>query len=60
LTAEVLEFIYMGDVFRTRLRVGDNDQFIVKTRNAVNQIRLSAGSKVKIGWMPSDCRALDA
>ena len=60
LTAEVLEFIYMGDVFRTRLRVGDNDQFIVKTRNAVNQIRLSAGSKVKIGWMPADCRALDA
>ncbi len=60
LTAEVLEFIYMGDVFRTRLRVGDNDQFIVKTRNAVNQVRLSPGSKVQISWMPEDCRALDA
>ena len=60
LTAEVLEFIYMGDVFRTRLRVGDNDNFIVKTRNAVDQVRLKPGTQVKIGWMPEDCRALDA
>ena len=60
LTAEVLEFIYMGDVFRTRLRVGDNDNFIVKTRNSANQIRLLPGTKVEIGWSPADCRALDA
>ena len=60
LTAEVLEFIYMGDVFRTRLRVGDNENFIVKTRNSANQIRLLPGTKVVIGWSPYDCRALDA
>ena len=60
LTAEVLEFIYMGDVFRTRLRVGDNDNFIVKTRNSANQIRLLPGAEVEIGWSPADCRALDA
>jgi putative spermidine/putrescine transport system ATP-binding protein len=60
LTAEVLEFIYMGDVFRTRLRVAGNDDFIVKTRNASDQVRLSPGEKIEIGWATSCCRALDA
>tara|TARA_B100000809_G_scaffold80017_1_gene78235 strand:- start:1004 stop:2107 length:1104 start_codon:yes stop_codon:yes gene_type:complete len=60
LTAEVLEFIYMGDMFRTRLRVAGNDNFIVKTRNAPNQVQLEPGAHVEIGWLPSDCRALDA
>jgi len=60
LTAEVLEFIYMGDVFRTRLRVAGNDDFIVKTRNSSNQVKLEPGEKVEIGWSPSCCRALDA
>ncbi len=58
--AEVMEFIYMGDVFRTRLRVAANDEFIVKSRNAPNQSRLSPGETVDIGWLPEDCRALDA
>ena len=60
LKAEVLEFIYMGDIFRTRLRVAGNDEFVVKTRNAPDQIRLEPGTKVEIGLLPSDCRALDA
>ncbi|KAF0676104.1 ABC transporter ATP-binding protein [Profundibacterium mesophilum] len=60
LNAEVLEFIYMGDVFRTRLRVAGRDDFIVKTRNRADQVRLTPGQKVKIGWLPEDCRALDA
>ncbi len=60
LEAEVLEFIYMGDIFRTRLRVAGNDEFIVKTRNAPDQVRLEPGAKIDIGWLPSDCRALDA
>ena len=42
LTAEVLEFIYMGDMFRTRLRVAGNDNFIVKTRNAPDQVQSGA------------------
>lgn len=58
--AEVLEFIYMGDVFRTRLRVAGNDNFIVKTRNRADQARLEPGTTVNIGWLPQDCRALDA
>ncbi|MFL4469454.1 ABC transporter ATP-binding protein [Tateyamaria armeniaca] len=60
LKAEVLEFIYMGDIFRTRLRVAGSDDFVIKTRNAPDQIRLKPGAKIDIGWMPHDCRALDA
>jgi putative spermidine/putrescine transport system ATP-binding protein len=58
--AEVLEFIYMGDIYRTRLRVAGRDDFIMKTRNAPDQRRLKPGEKIEIGWRPQDCRALDA
>ncbi len=60
LKAEVLEFIYMGDISRTRLRVAGNDEFIIKTRNAPDQERLKPGQQIEIGWLPEDCRALDA
>ena len=60
LKAEVLEFIYMGDIYRTKLRVAGNDDFIVKTRNAPDQRRLKPGEILEIGWRPQDCRALDA
>ncbi|AML52657.1 ABC transporter ATP-binding protein [Falsihalocynthiibacter arcticus] len=59
LKAEVLEFIYMGDIFRTRLRVAGNDDFVIKSRNAPDQVRLVPGSQVEIGWLTEDCRALD-
>ena len=60
INAEVLEFIYMGDIFRTRLKVAGNEDFIVKTRNSSDQVRLKPGEKVEIGWSPECCRALDA
>ena len=60
LKAEVLEFIYMGDIFRTRLKVAGRDDFVVKTRNAPDTVRLKPGSEIEIGWLPEDCRALDA
>ena len=60
LKAEVLEFIYMGDIFRTRLKVAGNEEFIIKTRNAPDQVRLQPGTQIEIGWLPEDCRALDA
>jgi len=60
LKAEVKEFIYMGDVFRTRLSVAGNDDFIIKSRNAPDQVRLKPGEQIEIGWLPEDCRALDA
>ncbi|WP_187430700.1 Vitamin B12 import ATP-binding protein BtuD [Roseobacter fucihabitans] len=60
LKAEVLEFVYMGDIFRTRLRVAGMEDFIIKTRNAPDVERLKPGQQIEIGWMPQDCRALDA
>ncbi|MGI9250190.1 MAG: ABC transporter ATP-binding protein [Pseudohongiellaceae bacterium] len=56
---EVLEFIYMGDTFRTRLRVAGNDNFIIKSRNAPEQKRLQPGQQVDISVLPEDCHALD-
>ena len=58
--AEVMEFIYMGDIYRTRLRVAGMEDFIIKTRNAPDQRRLKPGENIEIGWRPQDCRALDA
>ncbi|MBP1805413.1 putative spermidine/putrescine transport system ATP-binding protein [Rubellimicrobium aerolatum] len=60
LRARVEEFIYMGDIFRTRLSVAGNDDFVIKTRNAPDQTRLQPGQEIEIGWLPQDCRALDA
>jgi putative spermidine/putrescine transport system ATP-binding protein len=60
LKAEVAEFIYMGDIYRTRLRVAGHEDFVVKTRNAPDQRRLKPGEHIEIGWRPQDCRALDA
>lgn len=60
LKAEVLEFIYMGDIFRTRLRVAGMDNFVIKSRNAPDQTRLVPGQQIEIGWLAQDCRALDA
>ena len=60
LKATVQEFIYMGDIFRTRLSVAGNDDFVIKSRNAPDQVRLEPGAQIEIGWLPEDCRALDA
>ena len=59
LDAEVLEFIYMGDLFRTRLRVAGSDDFIIKSRNTQGQRMLAPGERIRVGWAPADARALD-
>jgi putative spermidine/putrescine transport system ATP-binding protein len=59
LDAEVLEFIYMGDIFRTRLRVAGSEDFVIKSRNTAGQRVLNPGEKIRIGWSPQDARALD-
>ena len=60
LKATVKEFIYMGDIFRTRLSVAGTEDFIIKSRNAPDQTRLQPGQEIEIGWLAQDCRALDA
>ena len=42
------------------LRVAGKDDFVIKTRNAPDQVRLKRGQQIEIGWLPSDCHALDA
>ncbi|MBZ4689107.1 MAG: spermidine/putrescine transporter ATPase subunit [Cereibacter sp.] len=59
LEAEVMEFIYMGDIFRTRVRVAGSDDFVMKSRNTLGQRVLQPGEKIRIGWAPEDARALD-
>lgn len=56
----MLEFIYMGDLFRVRLKVAGNDDFVMKYRNAPDAVRLVPGTRIRVGWRPEDCRALDA
>ena len=60
ISAEVLEVVYMGDIFRTRMRVAGTDDFVMKSRNTIGQTKLTPGEKIKIGWHPEDARALDA
>ncbi|WP_376874383.1 ABC transporter ATP-binding protein [Albirhodobacter sp. R86504] len=60
ISAEVLEVVYMGDIFRTRMRVAGSDDFVMKSRNTIGQTKLTPGERLKIGWHPEDARALNA
>ena len=53
LDAEVLEFIYMGDSFRTRMRVAGNDEL----RHEMPQRRRPAPARARAsGWRSAGCR----
>jgi putative spermidine/putrescine transport system ATP-binding protein len=58
--AEVQELIYLGDHTRCRVSVLGNSNFIIKVPNAEGVPSLTPGQKVRVGWKPEDCRALDA
>ncbi|MER5170556.1 ABC transporter ATP-binding protein [Thioclava sp. GXIMD2076] len=57
--AEVIDVVYMGDIYRTVLRVAGTEDFVMKTRNTLGASMLPKGQKIKIGWHPDDARALD-
>jgi putative spermidine/putrescine transport system ATP-binding protein len=58
--ASIEELIYLGDHIRTRLKVGGDDDFIVKVPNNAQQKQaLERGQQTRIGWTAEDCRALD-
>ncbi|ACI59689.1 spermidine/putrescine ABC transporter ATPase subunit (plasmid) [Rhizobium leguminosarum bv. trifolii WSM2304] len=59
LDAEVITTVYMGDTLHCRLRAAGSDNFIMKMRNTLGQIKLNPGDRIKIGWHPDDARALD-
>ena len=57
---QIEELIYLGDHLRTRLTVAGQPDFVVKIPNTAERPALEKGMKVKVGWAPEDCRALDA
>ncbi|MDS9467289.1 ABC transporter ATP-binding protein [Paracoccus sp. MBLB3053] len=59
LEAQVKDVVYMGDILRARLRVAGQDDFVMKYRNTLGQVKLSPGETIRIGWHPEDARALD-
>ena len=60
LEGRIEELIYLGDHIRTRMKVVDCDDFIVKIPNVHGHKILGSGQKVSIGWVTEDCRALDS
>ncbi len=57
--ARVLELIYLGDHVRCRMKVADNEEFIVKIPNSSSTTSLRVGQKTQVSWRVEDCRALD-
>ncbi len=57
--AEVMELIYLGDQTRIRVRVVDNENFMLKAPTGGEAAALRAGDVIDIGWEAEFCRALD-
>ena len=57
--AEVKELTFLGDHLRVMVSLLGRDDFIVKIPNIVGHGAVLAGDRVRIGWTPTDCRALD-
>ena len=60
LDGRVVELIYLGDHIRCRMEVAGRDDFVVKIPNSAKHSVLKVGETTPIGWLTSDCRALDA
>ena len=56
---QVKEIIYHGDHTRLRVSLLKNDDFILKIPNSEKKSEISTGTSIKLGWLSSDCRALD-
>jgi len=57
--AEVRDLTFLGDHLRVVVRLLGNDDFVVKSPNVVGHGAVIPGDRVRIGWTPTDCRALD-
>jgi putative spermidine/putrescine transport system ATP-binding protein len=55
---EVCEVIYHGDHLRTRVKLCGQDDFVIKTPNALGLVPHAPGQRVRVGWAAQDCRAL--
>ena len=57
--ARILDMTFLGDHLRIRLAVCGRDDFIAKIPNTAGHGTVLAGDSVRVGWTPTDCRALD-
>ena len=57
--AKILELIYHGDHIRGKLEVLGSSEFIIKVPNAGEMADLRVGNIINVGWVASNCRALD-
>ena len=57
--ARVEDLTFLGDHLRVVVSVLGTDDFIVKIPNIVGHGAVIPGDRVRIGWTPTDCRALD-
>lgn len=58
--AEVEDIIFMGDYLRIHASLLGQSQFIVKIPNIIGHGGILPGDTVTMGWLVTDCRALDA
>ena len=57
--AEVQDITFLGDHLRVVVSLLGRDDFIVKIPNIVGHGAVIPGDRVRLGWTPTDCRALD-
>ncbi len=57
--AGVEDIVFLGDHLRIRCAVCGTEDFIVKIPNIVGHGAVMTGDRVRIGWTPTDCRALE-
>lgn len=57
--AKVLDMIFMGDHLRLHTELLGRSPFIVKIPNVVGHGAVLPGDTVRLGWLLTDCRALD-
>ena len=58
--AEVEDIIFMGDYLRIHATLLGQAQFIVKIPNIIGHGAVLPGDTVTLGWLVTDCRALDS
>ena len=54
----VSDVIFLGDHLLVRATMGEQVDFVVKIPNIVGHGAVLPGDRVRIGWTPTDCRAL--
>ena len=57
--ARIQDITFLGDHLRVVVSLLGTDDFIVKIPNIVGHGAVVPGDRIRVGWTPTDCRALD-